>query len=76
MKHVVRSILLLIAIGLIAAPVFAAELRVTGFFDNVFPHWEKNISGQNGDNDTTRAHDMATLGRDTLPRLLQLHRHR
>ena len=41
MKHVVRCMTLLIAIGLTAAPVLAAELRVTGFFDNVFPHFEQ-----------------------------------
>ena len=76
MKHVVRSIMLLIAIGVIAAPVFAAELRVTGFFDNIFPHFEQNVSGQNGDNDATRAHDTETLGAHTLPGLLRLHRQR
>lgn len=64
MKHVVRSIMGLIGIGATAVPVFAAELRVTGFFDNILPHWEKNISGQNGDNDTTRANDEAFFGRE------------
>lgn len=63
MKQVVRCMTLLIIIGLTAAPVFAAELRVTGFFDNVFPHFEHNVSGQNGDNDATRAHDNETWGR-------------
>ena len=64
MRKFAGCLLLLVVVGLATAPVFAAELRVTGFFDNVLPHWEKNISGQNGDNDTTRAHDMATFGRE------------
>jgi len=34
------------------APAFAAELRVTGFIDNVFPRWDSNYSGV--DNDPTR----------------------
>jgi len=64
MKKFVGCLILLVALGFVAAPAFAAELRVTGFFDNVLPHWEKNISGQNGDNDATRANDMATFGRE------------
>jgi hypothetical protein len=63
MKHVVRCILCLLANGFTTAPLFAAELRVTGFFDNVFPHWQQNISGQNGDNDATRNSDEAFWGR-------------
>jgi hypothetical protein len=63
MKHLVGCMTLLIGIALTAAPVFAAELRVTGFFDNIFPHFEHNVSGQNGDNDATRAHDNETWGR-------------
>jgi hypothetical protein len=64
MKHVVRCMVLLLAVGLAAAPAFAAELRVTGFFDNIFPHWEQNISGPNSDNDTTRNRDTGTWGRE------------
>jgi len=63
MKNAVRGAMLLVMIGLAAAPAFAAELRTTGFIDNVFPHWERNISSTNADNDVTRNHDQATWGR-------------
>jgi hypothetical protein len=65
MKHVVRCMILLVVVGLTAGPAFAAELRVTGFFDNTFPHWESNLSNPRpaGDDDTTRASDQATWGR-------------
>ena len=37
---------------------------MTGFFDNAFPHFESNLSGQTyGDSDTTRASDQGTFGR-------------
>src|ERR671923_781242 len=64
MKNWIRFVILLVVIGLAAAPALAAELRVTGFFDNVFPHFEKNISGNNSDLDTTRGGDKATFGRE------------
>ncbi len=51
MRNVWRCIMLLV-VGLTATPAFAAELRVTGFFDNSFPHWDKNMSSV--DQDTTR----------------------
>jgi hypothetical protein len=38
-------------------------LRTSGFIDNVFPHWERNISNPSSDNDVTRDHDSATYGR-------------
>jgi hypothetical protein len=63
MKNVLRCMLLLMLVGLVAAPTFAAELRTTGFIDNVFPHWERNISEPGTDEDTTRNHDSATYGR-------------
>jgi hypothetical protein len=50
--------------GLVMAPVFAAELRVTGFIDNVFPRWESNWSGV--DNDPTRNDDQAFFGRTRM----------
>jgi hypothetical protein len=53
--------IVLIVIGLAAVPAWAAELRLTGFIDNVFPHVESNFSSQ--DNDTTRNGDQATYGR-------------
>ncbi|MGH8066925.1 MAG: hypothetical protein ACRERE_17145 [Candidatus Entotheonellia bacterium] len=61
MKHVVRCMILLVGIGLAAVPAFAAELRVTGFIDNVFPRWDKNLSSV--DQDPTRAGDEIFLGR-------------
>src|SRR5688572_27591031 len=61
MKHVVRCMILLVGIGLAAVPAFAAELRVTGFIDNVFPRWDKNFSSV--DQDPTRAGDEIFLGR-------------
>jgi hypothetical protein len=60
MKYAVRTLVLLMVVGLAMAPAFAAELRVTGFIDNVFPRWEKNFS--NADNDTTR-NDNSFFGR-------------
>jgi hypothetical protein len=38
MKNATKFVILLAVAGLTMAPAFAAELRVTGFFDNVFPH--------------------------------------
>jgi hypothetical protein len=61
-KNVLRCVMLLL-IGLAAGPALSAELRTTGFIDNVFPHYERNISNPQSDNDTTRNHDTATWGR-------------
>ena len=44
-------------------PTWGAELRVTGFIDNVFPRFESNDSS--GDLDMTRGDDQAAFG---LPR--------
>jgi hypothetical protein len=63
MMGLVRCMMLLILVGLMASPVWAAELRTTGFIDNVFPHYERNISNPGSDNDATRNHDTATYGR-------------
>jgi hypothetical protein len=60
-SKVAGAIVFLMMIGLAAAPVFAAELRVTGFFDNSFPHWDKNLSSV--DQDTTRGGDEIFAGR-------------
>ncbi|MGH8070326.1 MAG: hypothetical protein ACRERE_34835 [Candidatus Entotheonellia bacterium] len=62
MQNIVRSLVLLVVIGLAMAPAFAAELRVTGFFDNVFPHWDSNTSSV--DNDQTRNSDQIFFGRN------------
>jgi hypothetical protein len=64
MKKFVGCLILLVMVGLAAAPAFAAELRVTGLFDNVFPRWESNNSGV--DLDPTDNHDRAFFGRERL----------
>ena len=61
MKKMVGCLLLLLVVALTIAPAFAAELRVTGFIDNVFPRWESNSSGD--DNDPSVSTDQATFGR-------------
>ena len=61
MKHAVRWVVLLVVVGLAASPAGAAELRLTGFIDNVFPHFRSNIS--QGDGDLTRNEDQSTFGR-------------
>jgi hypothetical protein len=62
MKKVGGVMIYLMVLGLAAAPAFAAELRVTGFFDNVFPHWDHNTSAV--DNDPTRNNDDIFYGRE------------
>lgn len=64
MKKMVGCLLLLLIVGLTIAPAFAAELRVTGFIDNVFPRWESNSSGD--DNDPSVSTDQATFGRTRM----------
>lgn len=61
MKNALAAIAGLMLITPILAPTWAAELRVTGFIDNVFPRFEGNSSS--GDNDMTRNSDQATFGR-------------
>jgi len=63
MKNAVQCVIFLAVVGLAAAPAFAAELRTTGFIDNVFPHYERNISDPGADNDVTRNSDSAMYGR-------------
>jgi hypothetical protein len=60
MQKVAGHLLLLVIVGLAAAPASAAELRVTGFFDNVFPRWDSNTSGV--DLDTARNDDQIFSG--------------
>ena len=61
MKHGVRWAGLLVVVGLAAGPAGAAELRMTGFIDNVFPHFRSNVSQADGD--LTRNEDQTTMGR-------------
>jgi hypothetical protein len=63
MTNAVRWVAFLVVVGLMTAPTWAAELRTTGFIDNVFPHFETNISANPSDNDATRNKDHATWGR-------------
>jgi hypothetical protein len=64
MKKFVGCLILLVMLGLASAPTFAAELRTTGFIDNVFPRWDSNLSSV--DNDPTRNHDQIFFGRSRL----------
>jgi hypothetical protein len=64
MQRIMQCVVLLVVVGILAAPTFAAELRVTGFIDNSFPHWDKNMSSI--DQDTTRSHDMLFAGRTRM----------
>jgi hypothetical protein len=61
MKHLVRWAGLLVVLGLAVGLAGAAELRMTGFIDNVFPHFRSNISQADGD--FTRNEDQTTMGR-------------
>jgi hypothetical protein len=61
MKNARRCAVLLVVVGLAAAPAWAAELRLTGFIDNIFPRFHSNIS--QADKDPTRNHDQSTFGR-------------
>jgi hypothetical protein len=61
MKSVSSCLILLVIIGLAAAPAWPAELRLTGYVDSVFPRFHSNIS--QGDGDTTRNADQSLFGR-------------
>ena len=62
MKLFIGVVALLSAIGLVTVPVLAAELRVTGFMENVIPHYDRNTSDQ--DLDMTRSTDHIFYGRE------------
>jgi hypothetical protein len=47
--------------GLVSAPAWAAELRLTGFLENTLPTFHSNIS--QGDKDVTNLQDQSTFGR-------------
>jgi hypothetical protein len=61
MRNARRCAVLLVVVGLVAAPAWAAELRLTGFVDNIFPRFHSNIS--QSDKDVTRGDDQSTFGR-------------
>ena len=48
MKDTVRGVFLLVVVCLATAPVFAAELRMTGFVDNISSYWKRNNSESAG----------------------------
>jgi hypothetical protein len=62
MKKAVGAVTLLLLAGFLVIPAWAAELRVTGFFDNIIPRFEGNNSS--GDRNMTRNGDQATFGRE------------
>jgi hypothetical protein len=62
MKKAVGAVTLILLAGVLVTPASAAELRVTGFFDNIFPRVESNNSS--GDLDMTHNGDQATFGRE------------
>src|SRR5918992_3043264 len=68
MKSALRGVVLLVVVGLVAVPAWAAELRLTGYIENVFPRFMSNISGGDpdvtgSDHDVTSGHDQSTFGR-------------
>ncbi len=61
MRNVARVVVFLVMAGLAATPAWAAELRVVGFIDNSFPHFDNNTSAL--DLDATRTGDDVFFGR-------------
>ena len=74
MKRFIGVVALLALIGSIPMSALAAELRTTGFFENIFPHVDHNTSDE--DLDMTRNDDQIFFGRERAPALLRLHRQR
>src|SRR6266511_1952981 len=62
MQKAIVAIALLVVAGLTAVPTFAAELRVTGLIDNIFPHASRNLS--QADLDLTNNKDSDFTGRE------------
>jgi hypothetical protein len=62
MMQIIAVVAVLILIGGMALPLSAAELRVRGFFENIFPHIDHNTSDQ--DFDMTRNDDQVFFGRE------------
>ena len=63
MKNALRCAVLLVVVGLAAAPAWAAELRLTGFLDNVFPALSRVTSRNRATSDLSRIEDQPTFGR-------------
>jgi hypothetical protein len=51
----------LVVVGLVAAPAWGAELRMTGYVDSIFPNFRSNVS--QADKDLTRNQDQSFFGR-------------
>ena len=64
MKRFIGVLALLMLIGSISQSALAAELRASGFFENVFPHVDQNTSDQ--DLDMTRNDDQIFFGRERV----------
>jgi hypothetical protein len=62
MTKFIGVLALLVFIGGLTKPLSAAELRVRGFFENVFPHVDQNTSDL--DLDMTRNDDQSFFGRE------------
>src|SRR6266545_5774629 len=62
MQKAIVAIALLVLAGLMAVPTYAAELRVTGFLDNILPHADRNLSA--ADLDLTNNKDTNFNGRE------------
>src|SRR5262245_54618508 len=71
MRNAVRNAVLLVlgglavGVGLAAIPAWAAELRMTGFVETAFPHFQVNVSPPrtDGDSDVSVMTDSHTFGR-------------
>jgi hypothetical protein len=62
MKQLLGALAFLTMTSFIPVPVLAVELRVRGFFENVFPHFGRNTSDQ--DLNMTRNDDTIFFGRE------------
>src|SRR5262245_25186254 len=65
MKLVLWCLVLPMVVGLVAIPAWAAELRMTGFVDTAFPHFQMNVSPPrtDGDSDVSVMTDKHLIGR-------------
>src|SRR6266516_7476697 len=62
MKKAVGAVTLLVLAGFTAVPTYAAELRVTGFFDNLFP--TAHVNSSTADGNLTNNKDSEFYGRE------------
>jgi hypothetical protein len=62
MKKAVGAVTLLVLAGFTAVPTYTAELRVTGFFDNLFP--TAHVNSSTADGNLTNNKDSEFYGRE------------